>query len=106
MNKKYDVYKPKIDDDMWIVYCGRPKKVHYDYMYGWIADVDDYDYPHTIIDWPFVLFNKFTNDVKKFSETEHYYGIGFTNANSCRAYCNWKYNKRRDDKYDIGSFTI
>jgi hypothetical protein len=92
MNKNFDIYKPKIGDTMWIEHCGGPKKVMYDYMWGWIADVDDYDQPHVIIDWTFILFDEFTHDVKEYSNSEHYHEIGFTNEDACYEYCNWKYN--------------
>lgn len=92
MNKKFDIYNPEFGDTMWIAHCGRPKEVMYDYMWGWIADVDDYDQPHIIIDWTFILFDEFTNDVKEYSNSRHYHEIGFTNEDACYEYCNWKYN--------------
>jgi hypothetical protein len=61
-------------------------------MYGWIADVDEWDRPHTIIDWHFVIFDKFTEEVAKYASSKHYCQIGFTNKEACYEYCDWKYS--------------
>ena len=103
MDKKFNIYEPKFGDSMWIEHYDEPKEVHYDYMYGWNADVDDYDRPHVIIDWPFVLFDKFSNDVIEYYKDKHYYEIGFTNENACRKYCNWKNDEVI--KYETRDFT-
>ena len=92
MNNKLSVYRPKDGDTMWIENCGHPKQVWYDYMYGWTADWDDYDRPHLIIDWTFILFDKFTSDVKEYVNEKHYHEIGFTSEYECYKYCNWKNN--------------
>lgn len=75
---------------MWIRHVGNPKQVTYDWMWGWIADVDDYDQPHIIIDWPYIMFDEFTNDVKECERSGKHYGIGFSNEDACYEYCAWK----------------
>jgi len=91
-----NIHKPKIDDQIWINHHGHPKELWYDYMYGWIADVDECDRPHTIIDWPFVIFDEFTEEVKEYIlNKKHYHEIGFTNEEACYDYCYWEYLGRR-----------
>ena len=42
--KSEDMYWCKLDD-------GEPKRLAWDYVYGWCADWDEMDYPHFIYDF-------------------------------------------------------
>ena len=90
IKQKYKPYEPQFGDSIWVEYKGCPKKVYYNWIWGWIADVDETDTPHVVIDAPYVIFDHFTNEVKEYDNSKSWCEIGFSNANSCRAYCRWK----------------
>lgn len=55
-NKKWHHYPdevPKTGTVCWCIVEGEEKrrKLQFDWVYGWVWDFDEADYPHTVIDW-------------------------------------------------------